>query len=43
MPDVVATQRQLISSDEEERQRFGCDTEIHYQLGSSVQTQEVEG
>jgi len=39
----VATQRQSITSDEEERQRLGYDTEIHYQLGSSVQTYEVEG
>ena len=43
MPDMVATQRQSITSDEEERQRLGYDTEIHYQLGSSVQTYEVEG
>jgi ATP-dependent helicase YprA (DUF1998 family)/ribosomal protein L37AE/L43A len=43
MPDMVATQRQSITSDEEERQRLGYDTEIHYQHGSSVETYAVQG
>jgi ATP-dependent helicase YprA (DUF1998 family)/ribosomal protein L37AE/L43A len=43
MPDMVAIRRQSITSDEEERHRLGYDTEIHYQLGASVPTYDVQG
>ena len=43
MPDMVAVRRQSITSDEEERQRLGYDTQIHYQLGSTVPNYTVQG
>jgi hypothetical protein len=43
MPDMVAMQRQSITSDEEERRRLGYVTEIHYQVGDAVEEYAVSG
>ena len=43
MPDMVAIQRQSITSDEEERRRLGFVTDIHYQPGADVLAYTVKG